>query len=249
MEKTWSIRLGDWLFRWRGLTPVPVVAALLALEAASLRHPHAWLPGGVRLGLGLLLCLLGQALRFWIRAVVPDGTSSATRLLQAGSLNTEGAYRHTRNPLYLANFVLCAGLMLQLDSPLAWLLGLGFFFGEYHFIIRSEEAFLAGRFGDRYHRFLAEVPRFWPRLTPAPSDATPLRFDAARALRSEHNVAAAWLGGLLAVSALRAWVAAPALAAMLPQLGAGLLLAAAYVAVKGWKRGWWLRGKTAPGLP
>jgi len=245
-----AVRLGRWLFRWRGLTPIPVVAGLLALEGVSLRHPHADAARGVRLALGLLFCLLGQALRAWIRGVVPEGTSSATRALSAGSLNTEGAYRFTRNPLYLGNLLLCAGLLLQIDSPLAWLLGLGFFFGEYHFIIRSEEDFLLERFGDRYRRFLAEVPRFWPRLSPAPSDGGAARFDAARALRSEHNVAAAWLAGLLAVSALHAFARVPGLASIVPQLAALAALGGAYLIVKGWKRGWWLRPKTpSPQLP
>ncbi|MHB8417911.1 MAG: methyltransferase family protein [Myxococcales bacterium] len=237
-----QVRIGRWLFRWRGLTPVPVVAFLLALEADSLRHPTAELfPPKLRFGFGLLLCLLGQAARAWIRGVVPDGTSGATRVLSADSLNTEGAYRFTRNPLYLGNLLLCAGLLVQIDRPLAWFVGLGFFFGEYHFIIRGEEDFLLSRFGERYRQLLSEVPRFWPRLRPAPGGGERQRFDAARALRSEHNVAAAWLSGLMAVSALQAWARAPTLAAVFPWLAALAVLGLAYLAVKGWKRGWWLR--------
>jgi protein-S-isoprenylcysteine O-methyltransferase Ste14 len=218
---------------------VPVVAALLALEAASLHRPPAAVTA--RFAFGLLLCVLGQGLRAWIRGVVPEGTSSATRQLSAGSLNTAGAYRFTRNPLYLGNFLLCAGLLLQLDSPLAWLIGAAFFFAEYHFIIRGEEDFLAEHFGERYARFLTEVPRFWPHFAPAPSDGAPQRFDASRALRSEHNVAAAWLAGFAAVAALRAWAREPAWASVVPELAALALLGLVYLGVKGWKRGWWLR--------
>jgi protein-S-isoprenylcysteine O-methyltransferase Ste14 len=241
-----TVRLGRWLFRWRGLTPVPIVLLLLGLAARELRHPSV--SPGVDLVLaaaGLASCLLGQCLRAWVRGQVPLDTSNQGRALSAGSLNVAGAYRFTRNPLYLGNLMLTSGLLLQLDSLWAVAIGLAFFFFEYHFIIRAEEAFLLERFGDRYARFVAEVPRFWPRLRPATSEVEPSRFDAARVLRTEHNGAAGWIAGALVARLLQAEARAPALALRpaLPWLIALAAVGAVYLAVKGWKRGWWWHGR------
>lgn len=233
-----QIRLGRWIFRWRSLTPVPIIAVILGLAVRPLlRGQAADVPAATALA-GLVACILGQALRAYVRAVVPLDTSSQGLSLGAGSLNTGGAYRFTRNPLYFGNFLLCVGLLCQIDQLAAYALGLGFFFVEYHFIIRAEEAFLEERFGDPYRRFLAEVPRFWPRPWPVQGAPT-LPFDAARALRTEHNVAAGWIAGLLAVAALHAGAAG--LPAALPWFAALVALGLVYLAVKGWKRGWWLQ--------
>jgi protein-S-isoprenylcysteine O-methyltransferase Ste14 len=239
---TATVRLGRWLFRWRGLTPVPVVVLLLGLGGWELRHPTVSVEADRLVALlGLLSCLVGQALRGSVRGGVPLDTSNQGRELSAGSLNLAGAYRFTRNPLYLGNFLLITGLLLQLDSVAAFLIGFGFFFFEYHFVIRAEEAFLLSRFGDRYARFLAEVPRFWPRLRPVPAETASLRFDLGRVVRTEHNGAAAWIAGLLATWLLHAEARAPlpGLRPALPYLLALGLLGALYLTVKGWKRGWW----------
>src|SRR6267143_2356057 len=70
---------------------------------------------------------------------------------------------------------------------------------QYRAIIAAEEEFLRSRFGAEYDAWCARVPRFWPRLPVAPTmaDLSPLPprrpFDWRRALRKEHNPAAAWI--------------------------------------------------------
>ncbi|MHB1846378.1 MAG: methyltransferase family protein [Deltaproteobacteria bacterium] len=240
-----SVRIGRALFRWRSVVPLPVIALILwrSLPALLWAAPPT---GAERLlsALGLAACLAGQALRGYVRGVVPVDTSSPGLTLAAGSLNRAGAYRFTRNPLYLGNFLLCAGLLCQLHrlAPLA--LGLTFFFAEYHFIILAEEAFLRGRFGEQFERFVARVPRFWPRWTPAETESRALPFDFARALRAEHNPAMAWLTALVVLSGVRAAGSTPrSLGPIAFHLAWLAALAVVYVGVKGWKRGWWA---TAP---
>ncbi len=237
-ERSRSVSFGRWLFRWRGLTPVPVIAAVAFLALRTLRASP---PRGAHLAAlaGLGACLLGQALRAWVRGVVTTDSSNQGRSLSAGTLNIAGAYRFTRNPLYLGNLLLVAGLLVQVPDPLAWLLGLGFFFGQYYFIIRAEEDYLLSRFGDPYRRLLAEVPRFFPRFTPAPAGPAGA-FDGKRALFTEHNTAAAWLSGLFFLSLLRAEAQrpAPSLATALPALAGFAAVGATWLAIKGAKRGW-----------
>src|SRR5262249_8338792 len=128
-------RLGQRLFHLRSFTPVPVIAALLLRLWQLAQRPDvdSGLGTTVTLIAGWALCFAGQALRFYTLGQVPEGTSGQGNQLEAVTLNTRGPYAYVRNPLYLGNLCICAGLLLLVRDPWAWLLGLGFFFGEYFF--------------------------------------------------------------------------------------------------------------------
>ena len=218
-------RAGGVLFRWRSFTPVPVV--LLAV-------PLIWLGRGpsspLWLAAGLALCALGQALRAWVLGQVPDGTSGQNERLIATALNVSGPYAHTRNPLYLGNLGITLGLCLVAHS---WLLfaAVGALFGlQYRAIIAAEEGFLRSQFGAAYEAFCARVPRFWPSLRAvAVAEARPWSWR--RALKKEHNPAAAWALLALLFVALDHQRRAP-------YVYAAAAVAAAWLSVKGWKHRW-----------
>ena len=218
-------RTGQALFRWRSFTPVPVI--LVAL-------PLLWLSRGpaspLWLAAGLLLCVLGQALRAWVLGQVPDGTSGQNERLIATSLNTAGPYAHTRNPLYLGNFGITLGLCLVAHSAWLAILVAALFALQYRAIIAAEEGFLRGQFGAAFDAFCARVPRFFPQLRAAPS-AAPRPWSWGRALRKEHNPVAAWAALALLFVARDHERRAPYLFAL-----AGVLVL--WLAVKAWKHHW-----------
>lgn len=230
-----AAQLGKTLFRFRSLTPVPVLALIAWLLHRSRGHetPLALVAAGV------FVSLLGQALRFYTLGQVQDGTSGQDDVLEARALNTRGPYARVRNPLYLGNLLICAGLMLAARDPLAAAVGLAFFFGEYFFIIRAEEDFLSTQHGERYAQYLRDVPRWVPRLTPAYEGR--LRdgaFDWRRALKKEHNPFTAWSLGFVALLAWERLALGAAFQSLWPfaAVAAGILVF--FVAVKTWKRGW-----------
>jgi protein-S-isoprenylcysteine O-methyltransferase Ste14 len=235
-------KAGRLLFRWRSFTPVPllVVAALLIWRSRGPASPW-WLVAG------LLLCVLGQALRAWVLGQVQDGTSGQNEKLIAVALNTTGPYALTRNPLYLGNFGIVVGLCLVAHDPVLLVVATVLFALQYRAIIAAEEDFLRGRFGAGFDAYCARVPRFWPKIrghhtdlrTAQMSKVSP-EFDWRRALRKEHNPAAAWIGLAIVFVALdheRKWPYAIALAAT----------AIAWLSVKGWKHRW-LKGGFAEDL-
>ena len=198
-----TLSLGQTLFRLRSFTPVPVIVGLAFLLA---RSRGAAGPGGpeadaVLNWLGLAVALAGQALRFYTLGQVPEGTSGQGDVLEAVTLNTRGPYAYVRNPLYVGNLGICLGLLLIANDPWVYLGGLAFFFGEYFFIIRAEENFLRQKCGTAYEEFLAKVPRWVPRLTPAYEGKLRTRFDLGRAIKKEHNPFAAWALGALVLLA------------------------------------------------
>ena len=218
-------RAGRLLFRWRSFTPVLLVVVAVPLLWRS-RGPASplWLASG------LVLCVTGQALRAWVLGQVPDGTSGQNEKLIATALNTTGPYALTRNPLYLGNLGITLGLCLLAHDP--WLLGIAMalFAVQYRAIIAAEEQFLRQRFGAEYDAWCARVPRFWPRFATARSS---LPWDFRRALRKEHNPAAAWIAVALLL------IASDRLHAPLWPYGISLaILAVAWLAAKGWKHRW-----------
>lgn len=109
--------------KWIDLPPV-WLAAFVALAWAqghwwpmglSLAHPVTDLLGGVLIGGGILLMLLAFAeFRKHRTTVVPHRTPS--RLIQSGIFN------RSRNPIYLGDALILAGLVLRFDALLSLVL-------------------------------------------------------------------------------------------------------------------------------
>lgn len=161
------VRLGEWLFRHRTVTPIPLALALLGINIGTA-------PPSVVLTLsGVGLVILGEAVRLW--GVRHIGVISRTRSDRLGPLVVSGPFALVRNPLYLANVALWVGFALT--ARLVWLapvvgVVLGF---EYHAIVRWEEQRLDAQLGAPYRAYLGRVPRWLPKLgSPATEGATAL---------------------------------------------------------------------------
>jgi protein-S-isoprenylcysteine O-methyltransferase Ste14 len=231
-------RIGEALFRWRSFTPVPLLLVAIPLLARS--------RGGGGPGwtlAGVALCAVGQALRAWVLGQVPDGTSGQNERLIATDLNTEGPYALTRNPLYLGNFLITAGLGVVAHDPVLLVLGMGLFAVQYRAIIAAEEQFLRAKFGRRFDEYAARVPRFWPRLRLAGARGP---WSWRRALRKEHNPFAAWAALAIVFVASDAWARGRAAGALPTLRGYGLVphacalfaVVASWLSVKAWKHRW-----------
>jgi protein-S-isoprenylcysteine O-methyltransferase Ste14 len=86
------------------------------------------------------------------------------------ALATSGPYGYTRNPLYLGSLLIAVGFAVAARS---WWVGVGLvvmFFAIYLPVIRGEERFLRERFPE-FDDYAKRVPRMFPRLTPALSEA------------------------------------------------------------------------------
>jgi protein-S-isoprenylcysteine O-methyltransferase Ste14 len=114
--------------------------------------------------LSATLITAAASIRTWASAylraeVVHDSAVHTERLV------ADGPYRHLRNPLYLGNLFLAAGMAL-LASRTG---GLVIILGNLLIVLRligREEAALAQAQGEGYRAFLRAVPRLWPSLGP-----------------------------------------------------------------------------------
>ena len=108
---------------------------------------------------GIFLAGLGAMVAFaaqmsmgtsWRVGVVPGGT---------GDLVSGGLYRFSRNPTFVGQFMLLAGVGLAIPS-LATLLAPLLFLWSAMTQVRSEEVALRASLGETYDRYAASVPRW-----------------------------------------------------------------------------------------
>jgi protein-S-isoprenylcysteine O-methyltransferase Ste14 len=140
--------------------------------------------------IGAFLVFLSAALRTWgasyLRTEVVHDSAQYSEALIA-----DGPFRYTRNPLYLANLPLAAGIsVLASVSGFIFLLLANWIF-VYRLISREEESLLKTQ-GESYRAYCGAVPRFWPALKPRVRSGN-LRPDWGQAIAGESFV---WIFGL-----------------------------------------------------
>ena len=146
----------QFFFKNRSYTPLPLAFAIIFFAY----------PSGSTTIVGFFLVLIGEIIR--LNGVHHAGGSTRTRKVGAPGLCISGPFGYVRNPLYLGNIIIYAGVVLMAGGPFMWqLLGItvAFFFLQYSLIISLEEEILAGKFGDEYRLYFTNVPRFIPRRT------------------------------------------------------------------------------------
>lgn len=168
-------RTGRFFFEWRDKLPVP-----LALVMPVLARPRrsGWL-------LGLPLIVLGEAIRVW--AIMHIGPTTRTREICADKLVTSGPYCCCRNPLYLANMLKIAGILVVSGNPVYALLVMVFYALEFCSIISYEEQFLAQKFPEQFNAYRQAVPALLPSRGAVAEFAAPAAHSFFEALRSEKK--------------------------------------------------------------
>lgn len=121
-------------------------AIFIYLCFLKVKVDFSWLffAGAICYVLGLALCACSM-----VGFVRPSG----------GGLNTQGVYRFSRNPMYVAYFVCFVGCALLTRS---WILGgiVLIFQISAHWIILAEERWCMERFGEAYGQYRAKVRRY-----------------------------------------------------------------------------------------
>jgi protein-S-isoprenylcysteine O-methyltransferase Ste14 len=180
---------GDFLFRWRGLLPFALVPAALAAMFDSADFMDHWFGPLFEASwefLSVVCVLAGGAIRVLVAGTVPAGTSGRiTKGQKAATLNVSGMYSIVRNPLYLGNFLILLGFVIETEVWWFVLLTCILFAAYYERIILREEAFLTAKFGDAYLAWAAKTPAFFPAVWRWRKPELPFSFRTA--LRREYN--------------------------------------------------------------
>lgn len=130
------------------------LAAWLAGQVAP--HGSDWLPGW-----GLAGVMAGLALMGWAGWTMRQARTTVDPHGQPNQLVTWGPFRLSRNPIYLADALILAGLCLVFHSPLAALpLVAGFVAVISARFIPAEEERLAHAFPEAFARYCRQTRRW-----------------------------------------------------------------------------------------
>jgi protein-S-isoprenylcysteine O-methyltransferase Ste14 len=169
----------SYIFRYRSYTPIPFLIVMLIFAE----------PTVLSLVIGVITVLAGEAIRVW--GVSFAGSETRTTGTVGGTfLITYGPFAHVRNPLYVGNMLLYAGVGIMSNALFPWLLigALAWFYVQYYLIVTEEEEYLENRFGEDYRHYKRHVGRFFPRVTGYRGLRPPeKKLDLAQGLLSERR--------------------------------------------------------------
>jgi protein-S-isoprenylcysteine O-methyltransferase Ste14 len=167
------------IFNYRSYTPIPFLLIMVWFA-----QPTLW---SMVLGFALVVC--GEGIRFW--GVSIAGSETRTTGKVGGTyLITNGPFSYVRNPLYVGNMLMYAGIGVMSLALFPWLLivAVAWFYIQYSLIVSQEEEYLQGRFGKEYAEYRASVGRFFPRLRRYSSSNPPPKTESvAEGLASERR--------------------------------------------------------------
>jgi len=146
-----------------GIIAPPPLIYLSALAAGLLldwRYPLAFLPGKLTLPAGALLIASGALCAVAAFAAMRRAGTAVNPYQPTTAIVTNGPYRYTRNPLYLALTLFYAGIA-SLANALWALALLPLALAIIHYgAIRREEKYLERKFGAEYVRYKNTVRRW-----------------------------------------------------------------------------------------
>ena len=194
------IAAGQFFFKHRNLiSPLVVLALVLAFRPGQFRGDKQWdravILAGVALALG------GQILRITVIGYAYIKRGGKDKEVYADRLVQEGFFAHCRNPLYVGNLMVLAGVMIVYNCPWVYLIGGFFFLFLYLTIVMAEEDYLGRKFGDEYAGYCRRVNRFLPNFSGISKSVEGMRFDWRRVIRKEYGTIFANIATVVAVLA------------------------------------------------
>jgi len=220
-----ALPLGRFVFRYRDFLAVVAVVAVIALMP-----PLLFFDEGDDLildAIGVAVSMTGQALRALVIGLAYIKRGGRKKEIAADRLVCEGVFAHSRNPLYVGNFLIVTGLLIIWNSPWAYVVVLGVVGASFLSIVRAEEQFLTKRFGAEYLDYCERVPRFIPRLAGLRDTIAQFDFDWRRLVRKEYGTTFAWITVALVIFVLeKAWWRGPWEAVPRAEVAAALWLVA-----------------------
>ena len=160
MDKGKALRQND-VMKWIDVPPVWLLLALVLTWWIAALQPMSWaiggpisdLLGGLLVGGGIVLILLAAVeMRRQQTTIVPHR--------EADRLVTSGIFKRSRNPIYLGDTLVLAGLALRWEAPIALLLVPLFMFTITQRFIIPEENRLRAKFRADFARYCQKTRRW-----------------------------------------------------------------------------------------
>jgi protein-S-isoprenylcysteine O-methyltransferase Ste14 len=199
------IAYGNFIFRYRNAVFPLVLAVLLIL------FPPRFFMGDEAMDtvldvVAVIVGALGVGLRSAVVGLAYIKRGGLNKKVYADTLVVEGLFSHARNPLYLGNLLIVAGLLLLANSPGAYAVGVVYFLGSYFAIVATEERFLLDKFGESYRAYCARTPRWGFKFQGLGETFRNSRMDWRKVIAKEYSSIGVWILMNLAVFAYQEYV-------------------------------------------
>ncbi len=193
------VQIGNFFFKYRNwlfiifyaLLFVPHVPQLFTAEKFG--ENYYWYP----VIIGLIITVIGQAIRGATIGLAYIIRGGKDKKVYAEDLVTTGIFAHCRNPLYVGNILMLAGVGVLSNSLLYVVIMIPFFLFVYQAIVLAEENFLRNKFGEQFNNYCARVNRWFPDLKGISNTFSGMRFNWKRYIAKEHTTTFIWLCGII----------------------------------------------------
>lgn len=193
------VKTGNFFFKYRNwlfiifyaLLFVPHVPRLFTVK--NFGENYYWVP----IIIGLIITIAGQVIRGATIGLAYIIRGGKDKKVYAEDLVTTGIFAHCRNPLYVGNILMLAGVGVLSNSLLYVVIMIPFFLFVYQAIVLAEEHFLSNKFGEQFNNYCSGVNRWVPRLKGMNATFSSMRFNWKRYIAKEHTTTFIWLCGIL----------------------------------------------------
>jgi len=194
------VRIGNFIFHYRnGLFPLVYVLVFFKW--------HPLFPNDyVAAVLGFAVALSGQILRAITIGLDYIRRGGKNRQVYANHLVTGGIFAHSRNPLYLGNFITIVGVGIAANSLLFLSIAIPFFIFAYAAIIAAEENFLRSKFGKDFDDYCVRVNRIFPDFTNLRQTLGGMEFSWKRLIAKEYGSTFIWLMAIFGATLKNVWL-------------------------------------------
>jgi protein-S-isoprenylcysteine O-methyltransferase Ste14 len=191
------IKIGNFFFKYRNWLFIVLYLALF-IPSPSIFTPEVF---GQKYYLwpiiiGLLVTVAGQLIRgatIGLDYIVRGGKEGK---VYADTLVTGGIFQHCRNPLYVGNILMLAGVGILSNSLIYMVIFIPLFLFIYQAIVLAEENFLRNKFGPSFDAFCQRVNRWLPDLRGSGTTFKGATFKWKRWILKEHTTQYIWLNGI-----------------------------------------------------
>lgn len=187
------VKFGNWIYHYRNFL-FPVFYLTMFIPS-----PAIFASADVPLVLGLVIIFLGMLTRSATIGLVYIIRGGKNRRIYAEGLVTEGIYSVCRNPMYLGNILLILGFAIFSNSLLFLLIMFPFFVLIYASIIKAEENFLIGKFGEEYVTYKKSTYAIVPKLGRIGKAFKDYKFNFRRVVIREYNSLFIYFSGILLI--------------------------------------------------
>ena len=149
--------------------------------------------------IGFGIAVLGQIIRIITIGLVYIVRGGRNRRVYADGLVTTGIFSHCRNPLYVGNILILAGLGVASNSLVFMAIATPLFLFFYQAIVLAEENFLRNKFGESFNEYCSRVNRWVPALAGVGNTINSMEFKWKRVVIREYTSIYVWLTGAVLI--------------------------------------------------